>query len=311
MATSRLAIFAVATAVKKARTTTKHPTPDMSRTLVVHDGKRERELSLVERLVVGRDPACDISHDDALLSRRHAEFVPAADRVTVRDLGSRNGIFVNGARTAERALEPDDVVQIGPLRVRYVVSRASAALTVDDVDIDATIVSRRPQPATGVSSLVTDSAPLPGRQGVSSNPDEEATRLFRPPPSPAHKAVEPTSSQAFSPLEIQPGQDAPASRVETTLDGFVFGRLTALAAIVCTSTAIPLILLRLSAENSGWSLLLWFGLSLAIAAAATYSIAIVINRRFSHVLTVTRQRRHSSVRGDIPSAGNSSVLHSN
>ena len=71
----------------------------------MHDGKRERELLLVERLVVGRDPACDISVDDGLLSRRHAEFVAAASAVTVRDLGSRNGIFVNGTRRAEQTLE--------------------------------------------------------------------------------------------------------------------------------------------------------------------------------------------------------------
>ena len=54
----------------------------MSKLLVVNDGKRERELLLVERLVVGRDPMCDLSHDDALLSRRHAEFQMIGDEVT-------------------------------------------------------------------------------------------------------------------------------------------------------------------------------------------------------------------------------------
>ena len=95
----------------------------VSKVLVVNDGKRERELLLVERLVVGRDPTCDISFDDGLLSRRHAEFIAAATAVTVRDLGSRNGVFVNGTRRAEQALSPGDVVQIGPLRVRYLLDR--------------------------------------------------------------------------------------------------------------------------------------------------------------------------------------------
>ena len=112
----------------------------MSKVLVVHDGKRERELLLVERLVVGRDPMCDLSHDDSLLSRRHAEFSTVGDDVTVRDLGSRNGLFVNGTRTAERALKPGDIVTIGPLRVRYVQTSAPLSLTPDELDIGSTKV---------------------------------------------------------------------------------------------------------------------------------------------------------------------------
>ena len=49
----------------------------MNRRLVVDDGRTARELLLVGTLVVGRDPACDISHRDPRLSRRHAEFVRA------------------------------------------------------------------------------------------------------------------------------------------------------------------------------------------------------------------------------------------
>ena len=39
----------------------------MIKKLVLSDGTHERELHLVGRIVVGRDPACEISHDDALL----------------------------------------------------------------------------------------------------------------------------------------------------------------------------------------------------------------------------------------------------
>ena len=49
----------------------------MSRKLIVNDGKRQRELLLVGTMVVGRDPSCDISEADPLLSRRHVEFVSA------------------------------------------------------------------------------------------------------------------------------------------------------------------------------------------------------------------------------------------
>lgn len=92
----------------------------MSRRLIVTGGARRRELILVGTMIVGRDPTCDISDAaDPLLSRRHAEF-SGANEVTVRDLGSRNGILVNGSKTPQCVLRPGDVVQIGHLQVTFI-----------------------------------------------------------------------------------------------------------------------------------------------------------------------------------------------
>ena len=93
----------------------------MSRRLVVSGGSRPMELQLVGTMIVGRDPACEISEStDPLLSRRHAAFIAGAKEASVRDLDSRNGILVNGVKTAEARLRNGDVVQIGHLQVRYV-----------------------------------------------------------------------------------------------------------------------------------------------------------------------------------------------
>lgn len=46
--------------------------------------------------VVGRSSQCNLSLDDALVSRRHAQFTVDAESVHVEDLGSRNGINING-----------------------------------------------------------------------------------------------------------------------------------------------------------------------------------------------------------------------
>jgi pSer/pThr/pTyr-binding forkhead associated (FHA) protein len=54
------------------------------------------------------------------MSRRHAAFNADLRDVIVRDLGSTNGILVNGVKTAEAKLRNGDVVQIGHLQVRYV-----------------------------------------------------------------------------------------------------------------------------------------------------------------------------------------------
>jgi len=92
----------------------------MSRRLIVDDGRHTRELLLVGRMIVGRDPACEISHGDPRLSRRHAEFDVTAEGVRVRDLQSRNGIRVNGEAVDEVLLKPGDSVQVAHLVLRFV-----------------------------------------------------------------------------------------------------------------------------------------------------------------------------------------------
>lgn len=91
----------------------------MSRRLIVDDGRHQRELLLVGRMLVGRDPKCEISHGDPRLSRRHAEFEVTAEGVRVRDLQSRNGIRVNGAAVDQALLKPGDSVQVAHLLLRF------------------------------------------------------------------------------------------------------------------------------------------------------------------------------------------------
>lgn len=50
----------------------------------------------VGEFVVGRSSSCHLALDDGLVSRRHAVFHVTEDSVTVEDLGSRNGVQVNG-----------------------------------------------------------------------------------------------------------------------------------------------------------------------------------------------------------------------
>lgn len=57
------------------------------------------DLELVEgEFAVGRNASCQLSLDDPLVSRRHALLVVSGNQVTVQDLGSRNGVLVNGER---------------------------------------------------------------------------------------------------------------------------------------------------------------------------------------------------------------------
>src|SRR6185503_15438058 len=58
---------------------------------------QQHDFELAEgEFVVGRGADCQLALDDALVSRRHAIFNVQGDELWVDDLGSRNGVRVNG-----------------------------------------------------------------------------------------------------------------------------------------------------------------------------------------------------------------------
>ena len=68
--------------------------------------------------VLGRSAGCQIVLDDALVSRRHARILRSADEVELEDLGSANGVFLNGARIEGRCpLRPGDEITIGQQQI--------------------------------------------------------------------------------------------------------------------------------------------------------------------------------------------------
>ena len=71
----------------------------------------------------GRHPDSDIFLDDVTVSRRHAEFDRQGFRLTVHDVGSLNGTYVNRERIEEAELTGGDEVQIGKFRLLFLTSQ--------------------------------------------------------------------------------------------------------------------------------------------------------------------------------------------
>jgi len=65
-------------------------------------------------VTIGRAPDCDLSIADTYLSSRHARVANDSGDLTIEDLGSTNGTYVNQELTAGRVhLERGDIVQVG------------------------------------------------------------------------------------------------------------------------------------------------------------------------------------------------------
>jgi len=89
--------------------------------LVIVHGPHERmrfELQPGEN-VIGRGVGSTILLEDQSVSRRHARLVLGQDGITMEDLGSKNGTFVNGQRISERInIGHGDTIQIGIYTLR-------------------------------------------------------------------------------------------------------------------------------------------------------------------------------------------------
>jgi len=77
--------------------------------------QNQRDFELAAGVtIVGRGEGCQLVLDDPLISRRHACFVVDEREITVKDLGSTNGVLVNGTRVDEmQVVVPGDHITIG------------------------------------------------------------------------------------------------------------------------------------------------------------------------------------------------------
>ena len=87
------------------------------RALLVGEGKRT--VLSGSRALIGRSRDCDVTLEDPNVSRRHAELRNEDGRWIVTDLGSTNGIKVNGQRVHDAALAPGDEISLGLARLRF------------------------------------------------------------------------------------------------------------------------------------------------------------------------------------------------
>ena len=95
--------------------------PAGSALLVVKRGPNAGSTFLIDRdqTSLGRDTESDVFLDDITVSRTHASIERRDRAFFVKDLGSLNGIYVNGEAVEETKLARGDEVQIGKFKLVF------------------------------------------------------------------------------------------------------------------------------------------------------------------------------------------------
>jgi hypothetical protein len=83
-------------------------------------------LGETDALTIGRLPDCDLVVEDGSVSKQHAvlRWSEAERRCTVKDLGSRNGTFLNGTSIGGRevALRDGDILSFGHVQFWFLLT---------------------------------------------------------------------------------------------------------------------------------------------------------------------------------------------
>ena len=96
-----------------------------------------KQFFLLEgRNVLGRDlETCQVVLPGAYVSREHAEIIIDEGIVTLRDLASSNGTFVNGVTVQEQVLVSGDVITFDDIKLVFLVPGAEQDQTIEQTPI--------------------------------------------------------------------------------------------------------------------------------------------------------------------------------
>lgn len=100
--------------------------------ILLKAGGSNKSFSLPSSVtIVGRRQDCDMCIQLKVVSRRHCSLNMDDGELSIRDLGSSNGTFVNGERIDEINLSAGDKVSIGPLDFIVQIDGVPTEATID------------------------------------------------------------------------------------------------------------------------------------------------------------------------------------
>ena len=95
--------------------------------ILSRDNKPVQQFVLMnESTSIGRRPDNDIAIKDPAVSGSHAKVQIIGENYLIQDLGSTNGVHIQGRRVKQQVLKPGDVISIGVHELKFVIQDATA-----------------------------------------------------------------------------------------------------------------------------------------------------------------------------------------
>ncbi len=104
--------------------------------------------------LIGRSQSCHLCAGSSAVSRQHCAILRQENRVSIKDLGSRNGTLVNGSKIdGEVELASGDEISVGPLKFMITISTGINNVKRPEVKTVAQAVERVAESPSGDASV--------------------------------------------------------------------------------------------------------------------------------------------------------------
>lgn len=134
------------------------------------EGKRFVFAENASEIIIGRSPECDFPLDDQNISRRHCLIKRSWDGYTAQDLGSKNGILVNGKKSeGVKLIKDGDELQIGGIKLTFIDPPSRLLHQMGGLDQET-------------EALGTDEEPEADADDAEDDDGDDAPEVSEPPP---------------------------------------------------------------------------------------------------------------------------------
>jgi pSer/pThr/pTyr-binding forkhead associated (FHA) protein len=117
----------------------------------------EFPLKMEKQIVIGRSSELDMVLVADMVSRKHAKITVASGKITIEDLGSTNGTFVNGEKIKQSRLKEGDRILIGTSILKLIHQGEDAE------DLDDASVKQKLEEAAAQAAKVTKTSSMTGK----------------------------------------------------------------------------------------------------------------------------------------------------
>lgn len=201
----------------------------------VAEGKKFILAEDFEEGLIGRDPGVDFSIEEYVISRRHAKLERRDDGFYVKDIGSKNGTFLNQRPISEARLSDGDRIALGTIVILY--------RNPKEVDFDAINKVKTAQRIAAVPRVELPEEAAPDVESIEESVGELPDQPLGFPTTEENPAEEEYSETGTAPSEVEAGQevdDYPAPHVPTGFSSLEIG-LMGLGALVFFIAAIMIV----------------------------------------------------------------------